>query len=566
MQIHRNLGINGSMSLSIMHEGRLWGLVVCHHRAPHCPSPGQRAAAAALTDAFALRVGLAERTAIEQARSGDLARLSALLAHMAQAEVVTPALTAGDVNVGGLFEATGAVVIYDNTVSLLGDTPPEPDVRRLAAWLRTQGRPGASAGLHAGPNPDPNSGATGRAGTGDAMLFQTDNLTAAYQPWEQHTAVASGLLAVFLSADRSDMLLWFRPEEPRFVNWGGNVRKGADQNAAYLPRLSFERWVEMRHGVAKPWAEWELEIAESLRHGITEVVVRSLRRIADLHDRLRQSQKMEAVGQLTGGIAHDFNNLLTGITGSLELMRTRTAQGRYGDLDRYIGTATTAANRGASLIQRLLAFSRCQTLDAKAVDVNRLATSMEDLIRRAVGPAIRVETVMSGGLWKALCDANQLENALLNLAINARDAMPSGGRLTIVASNATLDQAYASRHDVAPGQYVAISVADTGTGMAPDVVARVFEPFFTTKPLGQGTGLGLTMVYGFAKQSNGYARIYSEVGRGTTVRVLISYDPPGGALGKIVGKILQREPAVQARRDLRRFKQVMEAGEVPVRT
>ncbi len=225
---------------------------------------------------------------------------------------------------------------------------------------------------------------------------------------------------------------------------------------------------------------------------------------------------------MTGGIAHDFNNLLTGILGSLELMQARVAQGRPHDVDRYIGTALSSANRAASLIHRLLTFSRRQSLDPKIVDVNRLTTSMEDLIRRTVGPAIHLETVMSGGLWETLCDANQLENALLNLAINARDAMPDGGRLTIEAANARLDKAYASSHPgVEPGQYVAVSVTDTGLGMAPDVVARVFEPFFTTKPIGQGTGLGLSMVYGFAKQSNGHVRIDSEAGRGTTVRLYL---------------------------------------------
>jgi len=496
MQYHRNMGVDGSMSLSILHEGRLWGLVVCHHRRPHHPSPGQRAGAVALTEAFAPRVGLAERTGKEQARRGDLVKLAALLAHMAGAEVVTAALTTGEVTISSLFASTGAAVLYEGEVSLLGQTPPEAELRDLAAWLRMQ--------------------------PADAKLFQTDSLAAEYPPWEKHIAIASGVLAVFLSADRSDMLLWFRPEEPQLVSWGGSPHKGAGRDSSLLPRLSFARWVEMRHGQARPWTEWELEIAESLRHGITEVIVRGLRRIADLNDRLRQSQKMEAVGQLTGGIAHDFNNLLTGIVGSLGLLQTRVAQGRLGGLDRYIGAATSSANRAASLTHRLLAFSRRQPLDPKVVDVNRLTASMEELIRRTAGPAIHVETVMAGGLWKTLCDANQLENALLNLAINACDAMPDGGRLTIEAANVRLDDLYARRHyDVAPGHYVAMSVTDTGTGMTPEVVARVFEPFFTTKPLGEGTGLGLSMVYGFAKQSNGYASIYSEVGRGTTVRLYL---------------------------------------------
>jgi len=486
LQYHRNMGVNGSMSLSILHEDRLWGLMVCHHRQPHHPSPGQRAAAAALTDAFALRLGPAERTDAEQARRGDLGRLSALLAHMAEAAMVAPALTTGDVTIASLFSSTGAAVLYDGVVSRMGNTPPEADLRELTNWLRTH--------------------------TGAAKLFQTDNLAAAYPQWERYTDIASGLLAVFLSADRTEMLLWFRPEEQQLVSWGGSPQKEL-AGSLILPRQSFERWIEMRHGFAKPWAGWELEMAETLRHGITEVIVRSLRRIADLHDQLRQSQKMEAVGQLTGGIAHDFNNLLTGIIGSLELMRTRVGQGRIGDLDRYFTAAMTSANRAASLTHRLLAFSRRQTLDPKPVDVAGLVASIEELIRRTVGPAIEVVTTPPAGLWKAICDANQLENALLNLAINARDAMPDGGRLTISTVN--------TRQDATPGQYVAVSVADTGVGMAPETMARVFEPFFTTKPLGQGTGLGLSMVYGFTEQSNGYTRIQSEPGQGTTVRLFL---------------------------------------------
>jgi len=504
LQIHRNLGINGFMSLSILHRERLWGLMVCHHRQPHHPSSSQRSAAAALTDAFALRVGPAERTNTEQARRDDLVRLSTLLAQMAEADVVAAPLTTGDVTIGSLFESTGAAVLHDGAFSSVGNTPPEAEVRDLAAWLRRRGDA--------------------------AKLFQTNNLAAAYPAWERHAAVASGLLAVFLSADRSDMLLWFRPEEAQLVSWGSGAHMQVPEPAP--PRPAFERWAEVRHGFARPWAEWELEMAETLRHGITEIVVRSLRRIAELQDKLRQSQKMEAVGQLTGGIAHDFNNLLAGVLGSLELMQARVAQGRLGDVDRYIGAAVTSANRAASLTHRLLAFSRRQTLDPKTVDINRLTTSMEDLIRRTVGPAIHVETVISGGLWRTLCDANQLENALLNLAINARDAMPEGGRLTIEAANARLDDAYAGRHhEVAAGQYVAVSVTDTGTGMAPNVIAHVFEPFFTTKPIGQGTGLGLSMVYGFAKQSNGYASIYSEVGQGTTVRLYLPRHLGGGEAG-----------------------------------
>lgn len=236
---------------------------------------------------------------------------------------------------------------------------------------------------------------------------------------------------------------------------------------------------------------------------------------------LRQSQKMEAVGQLTGGIAHDFNNLLTGISGSLEMMQVRIAQGRVAEIDKYSVAAQGAVRRAAALTHRLLAFSRRQTLDPKPCDVNRLIFDIEELVRRTVGPSITVETVGKAGLWTTLVDTNQLENAILNLCINARDAMPEGGRITIETANKWLDGRGARERDLEPGQYVSLCVTDTGTGMTDDVAARAFDPFFTTKPLGEGTGLGLSMIYGFARQSGGQVRIYSEVGMGTTMCIYL---------------------------------------------
>lgn len=231
---------------------------------------------------------------------------------------------------------------------------------------------------------------------------------------------------------------------------------------------------------------------------------------------------MEAVGQLTGGIAHDFNNLLQGITGSLDLIKARVAQGRANEIERFLTGATSSANRAAALTHRLLAFSRRQPLDPRPVRANPLIASMEDLLRRTLGEKVRLEMVLAGGLWLTRCDPNQLESAILNLVINARDAMPDGGQLTVETCNAHLDSLYAARQrDVRPGQYICICVTDTGTGMSKDTIARAFEPFFTTKPIGHGTGLGLSMIYGFARQSEGYARIYSEVGQGTTVKLYL---------------------------------------------
>ncbi len=236
---------------------------------------------------------------------------------------------------------------------------------------------------------------------------------------------------------------------------------------------------------------------------------------------LRQSQKMEAVGQLTGGLAHDFNNLLTGISGSLELLERRVAQGRHGELDQYLTIAQGAARRAASLTHRLLAFSRRQTLDPKPTDVDRLVADMDELVRRTVGPAITVTARPSASPCTTLVDPHQLENALLNLCINARDAMPDGGRIDLETGALALSCAAAADLDLPPGQYVTLTVHDTGGGMAADVIARAFDPFFTTKPLGQGTGLGLSMVYGFVRQSGGQARIKSTIGAGTSVTLLL---------------------------------------------
>jgi PAS domain S-box-containing protein len=247
------------------------------------------------------------------------------------------------------------------------------------------------------------------------------------------------------------------------------------------------------------------------------VTARDISERQSLEEQLRQAQKMEAVGQLTGGLAHDFNNLLQGIIGALDRAQHRIQQGRASEADRFIGAAIESANRAASLTHRLLAFSRRQTLDPKPTDANKLIAGMADLINRTVGPNIAVEVVGAVGLWLTKVDAPQLESAVLNLAINARDAMPSGGKLIVETANKWLDERAARERDVPPGQYVSVCVTDTGVGMPPDVVARAFDPFFTTKPMGQGTGLGLSMIYGFVRQSGGQVRIYTEVGKGTTM-------------------------------------------------
>lgn len=236
---------------------------------------------------------------------------------------------------------------------------------------------------------------------------------------------------------------------------------------------------------------------------------------------LRQSQKMEAVGQLTGGLAHDFNNLLMGVTGNIELLQSRVKQERFSELDRYIGSALEGSRRAASLTHRLLAFSRRQTLAPKSTDVDQLVAGMDELIRRTVGPSIDMQVRPSRGLWSTMVDQHQLENSLLNLCINAKDAMPDGGRLLIETANRHLDAVSAARYELTAGRYVELTVSDTGTGMARDVIGRAFDPFYTTKPIGMGTGLGLSMIYGFARQSGGGVSIESQVGRGSKLGIYL---------------------------------------------
>ncbi|HEX7013155.1 MAG TPA: response regulator [Steroidobacteraceae bacterium] len=250
-------------------------------------------------------------------------------------------------------------------------------------------------------------------------------------------------------------------------------------------------------------------------------ITRDLSERREMEEQLRQAQKMEAIGQLTGGVAHDFNNLLTVIAGNLETI-WRLAPPEDARLKRAIDHASRGARRAATLTQQLLAFSRRQPLNPRPTDINRLVSSMSEMVRRTIDESISVETVLAGGLWRAEIDAHQLESALLNLALNARDAMPEGGKLTIETANASLDEHYAVRYpELSPGQYVLVSITDTGVGMTREVLARAFDPFFTTKPIGQGTGLGLSQVYGFVKQSGGHVKLYSEPGQGTTVKIYL---------------------------------------------
>jgi len=262
-------------------------------------------------------------------------------------------------------------------------------------------------------------------------------------------------------------------------------------------------------------------IDDGVRARLETRVAERTRELDAANDTLRQMQKMEAIGQLTGGIAHDFNNMLSVVIGSLDLVVRRIERGRT-DILPLIDNAMEGAKRAATLTARLLAFSRQQTLVPTVVDANALVASMSELLRRTLGENIRLETVLAGGLWRTKADAGQIENALLNLAVNARDAMENGGHLTIETANISLDEAYAADNgDVTAGQYIMLAVTDTGTGMPPEVVARAFDPFFTTKAVGKGTGLGLSQVFGFIKQSHGHVKVYSEHGHGTTIKLYL---------------------------------------------
>ena len=314
------------------------------------------------------------------------------------------------------------------------------------------------------------------------------------------------------------------------------MKEGRWQAGIYLHQAEVRRWTPAEISLVKEVAEltWlAVERAEALvrlSHRVdqqsaalaeasTEIQAEADRRTA-AESQLRQLQKMESLGQLTGGIAHDFNNMLAIVIGGLNLAQRRLARGEQ-DIGRYLDSAMEGATRAATLTQRLLAFSRQQSLSPQAIDANTLVFGLAELLTRSLGELIQLETVMGAGLWKAKADPAELENVIVNLAVNARDAMPNGGKLTIETCNVHVDDDYAREADITSGQYVQIAVTDTGTGMTPEVLSRAFDPFFTTKPVGKGTGLGLSQLFGFARQSGGHVRVYSELGHGTTFKLYL---------------------------------------------
>ncbi len=342
------------------------------------------------------------------------------------------------------------------------------------------------------------------AGTAWASVLHGDDLAAVGERWAQSIRQQIPYEA-----------------ELRLRRFDGSYRWHIARAApVYADNGMLERWIGTNTDI-----EDQKHIEQELARLNDTLESRVAERSAELevaNEALRQAQKMEAVGQLTGGIAHDFNNLLTGVIGGLDMLRARLAQGRHDDVERYVEAVASSAQRAAALTHRLLAFSRRQPLKPEVVDANALVRAMLDLFERTLGSHIELEVVECAELWPTLCDANQLESALLNLVINARDAIPYEGRLTIETGNLTVSTSTASRHPgLGPGDYISLAVADTGRGMPSGVINKAFEPIFTTKPAGEGTGLGLSMTYGFVKQSHGHIEIRSEIDKGTRITLYL---------------------------------------------
>ena len=486
LQYHRNMGVNGSMSFSIMDADRLWGLVVCHHRQPHYPSPGQRVAGAVLTDAFASRVGPAEQSDTEQARRADLARLAILFTHMAGADDVTGSLTTGEVTIADFFSSTGAAVIENGAVTLLGVTPPETEIRKFCKWLALLSQP--------------------------ARLFHTDHLEACYPDWNKYAAIASGVLAVFLSDNRADILLWFRPEEAQLTVWGGNPGKDATDPSGLMPRQSFERWVDTRHGVARPWLAWELEFAESLRHGITDVIVRSLRRISDgAQARERLVEQLTASNMELERFAyvasHDMQEPLRMITNFSKLMVAEYADSIDEQGKEYISLVSDSAQRIQAMVDDLLEYARIggshmylATVDAN----NELRRVLDNL---AIFIAERQAQITFDDLPVFSGNPVQYIRLMQNLISNAVKYQLDGNIAKVHVG--ITDE----------GKNWKFSVEDNGIGIADESVDQIFEPFRRLHAWEEynGTGIGLSVCKKIVENHGGKIWAASKLGKGSII-------------------------------------------------
>lgn len=496
------VGSRTTLAVPLIKNERFWAMFFLHHPVPHRWTP----------DEIALATEVAERTwsAVERARSeAEKAQYTQRLDFLDALGKATSTLRDADAildvttgMLGRYLQASSCAYADmdedEDGFTIRGDwaAPGAPhitgryslkDFGKLAVAELSNGRPLVINDNLSEIDPE------------EAATFQEIGITATIcMP-----LVKDGKLTALMAVHHGRPHRW-TPHELSVV------REVTDRSWAHVERVRSE-------------AELRASQAELLRANerLEAAVVERTQELMAAEESLRHAQKMEAVGQLTGGLAHDFNNLLAGMLGSLEAIRSRLEQGRLSDIDRYLTASIGAAKRGASLTQRMLAFSRRQTLAPKPTDVNMLVGSMEELVRRTIGPAVALEVVQMPDPWPALVDEGQLESALLNLCINGRDAMPDGGVLTIETANCWVDARASSKLGLAEGEYVLISVADTGTGMDAETIARAFDPFYTTKPLGEGTGLGLSMVWGFAGQSGGTVRLDSQLGKGTTVSVYL---------------------------------------------
>jgi len=361
---------------------------------------------------------------------------------------------------------------------------------------------------------------------GDGMIVHANPAAVLQFGYSEEELIGRNVAFLFESRESWDRT-WRRVWDEEVLRDSVEIVAHRKDGSAIHVEISASRWkshtqsfvtailrdVTERHAAAAALSDLNATLEQRVEE-------RSARLLA-AEEALRQSYKMEAIGQLTGGIAHDFNNLLQGIVGALNMVQKRVSEGRISDLARFLKGALSSAERASALTHRLLAFSRRQPIDPRPVHLTQLVRSIEELLRRSLGESIRMSVRINDDLWLVRCDANQLENAILNLAINARDAMPEGGRLSLATYNTTFGPEEASLRQLAAGDYVCLTVSDTGTGMSPEVQERAFDPFYTTKPIGQGTGLGLSMVYGFIRQSDGSVRIESRAGQGTAIEICL---------------------------------------------
>ena len=522
----RNMGTAASLSIGLTYEKELWGLLICHHESPRIVDPEMRAIVDMIGQVVSLLLGTLGEADIYTQRLDRDTSLRRLINRLSAPGPLPEALAATEVDLLHLVNASGALVRVGGKLFRLGRIPSWPVAQRALELLQHEAH---------------------------HEVLAVDDLGVRYPELADCAVEASGALLLPLAPGPEDVILWFRPELSRTVTWGGDPTKKETSDPVtgetrVSPRTSFAAWKQVTTGRSAPWTEADLTLARTLRGAIEiEVAQRAKAELAWLHHyqelsdnlelkveqrsraleaetrerqkaeaTLLQSQKMEAIGQLTGGVAHDFNNVLAAVLGNLELARAYSSSPV---LDRFLQNAQHAAERGAKLTDHLLSFARKQPLRREPCQLNRLSMRFKDLITRAIGPTIEVRMDLADDLWTVMADSTQFEMALLNLAVNARDAMPEGGRLVITTANVAATSPRLPS-DLDPGDYACVSVQDNGTGMTAEVAGRAFEPFYTTKPVGKGTGLGLSQVYGFCKQLGGTATLSSKSSAGTRVDLL----------------------------------------------